>query len=206
MNAIAKLVAGLLVGCALPGVALAGEPLAQAAPPAPYAPPPAPYAPPPGPYGYPPPPGYPPPAYFSAQRLAVLDAQIRDLELRRDEISYAFPTTALIVGAALTVTGLVVVGANTCNTDSYGNKTDPSCVDNTSAADAGVLMFGTGIILGVIGTTSFIIRGARRRHVTRQIEARQLEANALRGLPPPPRLNFAPTRNGGGVLSLAFDF
>jgi hypothetical protein len=54
--------------------------------------------------------------------------------------------------------------------------------------------------------TSFIIRGAKRRHITRQIEAHQLEANALRGFPPPPRVDLVPTRNGGGVLTLGWNF
>jgi hypothetical protein len=229
------LVTGLLVGCALPGVALAGNgpaptpppgPAAAPQPPAPYAPPPPQYAPPPqypapppqyavppaypygvpppG-YGYPPPLGYPPPAYFSEQRLAVLDAQIRDLQMRREEIDYVWPTIALAGGAALFVAGVVVIDQNTCSTDQYGYQTDPNCVEHTQNADDGVLLLGLGILGAVIGTTSFIIRGAKRRHLTRQIEARQLEANALRHMPPP-RWGLAPTRNGGGVFSLALDF
>ena len=53
-------------------------------PPAPS--PPSPYpAPPPGYYGHLPA-AYPPPSYFAAERLAVLDAQIRDLQTRRRDI------------------------------------------------------------------------------------------------------------------------
>ena len=60
--------------------------------------------------------------------------------------------------------------------------------------------------LGVIfGGTSLIIRTARRRHIARQIEARQVEANALRSLPAP-RWGVRPLSNGGGVVSLALDF
>jgi hypothetical protein len=227
------LVTGVLVGCALPGVALADPapvpPPQQApapyAPPPPYAPPspyaappqyappppygaPSPYAAPPPGYGYPgypPPLGYPPPAYFSEQRLAVLDAQIRDLQLRRSEIDYVWPTIALGGGAALFGVGVLMINANTCQTDSYGYQTDPNCVQNDDNANTGLLLLGVGVVGAVIGTTSFIIRGAKRRHLTRQIEARELEANALRHLPPP-RWGVAPTRNGGGVFTLALDF
>jgi hypothetical protein len=50
-----------------------------------------------------------------------------------------------------------------------------------------------------------IIRTARRRHIARQIDARALEANALRPLVTP-RWGVSPLRNGGGVVSLALDF
>ena len=79
-------------------------------------------APPPGYYGYPPP-GYPPPSYFAAQRLAVLDAQIRDLQTRREDIGLTLPLVLLIGGGALGIAGLVVIGANTCSTDQLRQPT-----------------------------------------------------------------------------------
>jgi len=216
---VRTLLGGILLGGALPGVALAGtDPAAIAAPaavpPAPpsNAPPPAyPYAAPPypaptyaAPYGYPPPaPGYPPSAYFTAPRVAVLEAQIGELQERRDEITMEAPVTLLIGGSVLTVIGLGLIGANVCSTDSYGNQTDPNCHENDNRVGLGVTLFALGTVGAVAGTVSTIIRGAKRRHIARQIEARQLEVNALRGLAP--RVDFTPAPSGGGTFSLAFD-
>jgi hypothetical protein len=158
----------------------------------------------PAPYGYPPAPGYPPSAYFAAPRVAVLEAQIGELQQRRDEISLAPPLTLLIVGGAMTIVGVVMIGANVCSTDAYGNQTDPNCVENDNRVGLGVTLFALGAVGAVAGTVSTIIRGARRRHIARQIEARQLEVNALRGFAP--RVDFKPTPSGGGTFSLAFDF
>ena len=167
--------------------------------------PPSPYpAPPPGYYGYPPA-GYPPPSYFAAERLAVLDAQIRDLQTRREDISLALPLMLLIGGGALGIVGLVVIGANTCSTDQNGNQQDPACVENRNGIDRGAGMLVVGGLSVVFGGSSLIIRTARRRHIARQIEARQVEANALRAFTAP-RWGVRPVSTGGGVFSLAFDF
>jgi hypothetical protein len=179
------LVAGLLIGCALPGVALADVATAPLA-------------------AQPPAAGYPPAAYDAAPRLAVLDAQIVELTARRDEITLAWPLTLLLGGAALTVVGLALFGSGTCPTDQYGFKTDPSCVDNARRVDDGVALFAVGLVGVGFGTTSLIIRGAKRRHFSRQLAARQLEANALRAFAP--RVGFRAVGAGGGALSLAFDF
>ncbi len=217
---VRTLVGGIFLGCALPGVALAGtDPAAVAAPASPptppsNAPPPA-YAPPPypapvygapnyAPYGYSPAPGYPPSAYFAAPRVAVLEAQIGELQQRRDEISLAPPLTLLIVGGAMTIVGVVMIGSNVCSTDAYGNQTDPNCVENDNRVGLGVTLFALGAVGAVAGTISTIIRGAKRRHIARQIEARQLEVNALRGFAP--RVDFTPAPSGGGTFSLALDF
>jgi len=175
--------------------------------PPPYPPPPpyAPYpAPPPGYYAYPPA-GYPPPSYFTAQRLAVLDAQIRDLQTRREDISLALPLVLLIGGGALGVAGLAVIGANTCSTDQNGYQEDLTCRENQAGIDRGAGMLLVGGLGVVFGGTSLIIRTARRRHIARQIEARQVEANALRGFTAP-RWGVRPLGTGGGVISLALDF
>jgi len=156
------------------------------------------------PYAYPPAPGYPPSAYFAAPRVAVLEAQIGELQERREEISLEAPLTLLIGGGVLTLVGLVVIGANVCSTDSYGNQTDPNCHENDDRVRLGVTLFGLGAVGAVAGTVSTIVRGARRRHLARQIEARQLEVNALRGIAP--RVDFTPAPSGGGTFSLALDF
>jgi hypothetical protein len=182
----------------------------------PYAPPPPgyPYAPPPPGYPYAPPPpgtyGYPPPAYltpsaFAAQRLAVLDAQIRDLQMRHDDISLALPLVLLIAGAVIGVVGLGIVGANVCPKDQYGNREDPSCVENQTGIDQGLSLVVVGSLGVAFGAPSLIIRTVRRRHITRQIEQRQLEANALRPFATP-RWGASPVRGGGGLVSLALDF
>ncbi|HEX4406460.1 MAG TPA: hypothetical protein VH560_16590 [Polyangia bacterium] len=214
---VRTLVGGILLGCALPGVALAGTvPTAGAAPsmaaptpPPAYAPPPPPaygapaYVP---PYGYPGTPGYPPSAYFAAPRMAVLEAQIGELEQRRDDISLAPPVTVLVVGGAMTIVGLAMIGANVCSTDDYGNQTDPNCVENDNRVGLGATLLVLGGIGVVAGTVSTIIRGARRRHLARQIAARQLEVNALRGFAPRVDFKPAPSGGGGGTFSFAFDF
>jgi hypothetical protein len=218
---VRTLVGGIFLGCALPGVALAGtDPAAIAAAPPPSAPPrnapPPAYAAPPypapvygapyaAPYGYPAAPyGYPPSAYFATPRAAVLEAQIGELQQRRDEISLAPPLTLLIVGGAMTIVGVVMIGSNVCSTDAYGNQTDPNCVENDNRVGLGVTLFALGAVGAVAGTISTIIRGARRRHIARQIEARQIEVNALRGFAP--RVDFTPAPSGGGTFSLALDF
>jgi hypothetical protein len=221
---VRTLVGGILIGCALPGVALAGaDPAAIAAPPAaPPAPPPGPpsNAPPPAypapypapaygapyaaPYGYPPAPGYPPSAYFTAPRVALLEAQIGELQTSRDEITFAEPLTLLVGGGVLAIVGIGMIGSAICSKDQYGNQTDPSCVENDNRAGLGAALFGLGLVGGVVGTVSTVIRGAKRRHLARQIAARQLEVNVLRGLAP--RVDFTPAPSGGGTFSLAFDF
>jgi len=138
------------------------------------------------------------------ERLAVLDAQIRDLQARREDISLAMPLVLLIGGGVLGVAGLFAIGANVCSTDQYGNQLDPNCRENQSAIDRGVGLVVVGGLGVVFGGTSLIIRTARRRHITRQIEARELEANALRSLAP--RWGVKPLSTGGGVISLALDF
>ncbi|HTA20106.1 MAG TPA: hypothetical protein VK989_12495, partial [Polyangia bacterium] len=96
------------------------------------------------------------------------------------------------------------IGANVCSTDEYGNQTNPYCVENDNRVGLGVILLGLGVVGVVGGTVSTIIRGAKRRHIARQIEARQLEVNALRGFAP--RVDFTPAPSGGGTFSLAFDF
>ncbi len=219
---VRTLAGGVLLASALPGVALAGtDPAAIAAAPPPLAPPmntpPPPSAAPPypapvydvpnyaAPYGYPPAPyAYPPSAYFAAPRVAVLEAQIGELQTRRDDITFAGPVTAIVGGAVLTIVGVGVASSNVCSTNESGYPTNPSCTDNDDRVTLGVFMVGLGIVGVGVGTLSTIIRGAKRRHLARQIEARQLEVNALRGFAP--RVDFKPTPSGGGTFSLAFDF
>ena len=55
----------------------------------------------------------------------MLDAQIRDLQTKREDIGLAMPLVLLIGGGAFGVVGLTVIGANACSTDSYGNQQDP---------------------------------------------------------------------------------
>jgi hypothetical protein len=214
----------VLSGLALPGVALADVPppvAAPAPPPAPTPPasgsaaPPAPAPPypppPPGYYGYPPPPyyGYPPPGYsaadFAAQRLAVLEAQIRDLQTRYDEISLVTPLVLLIGGGTLGLIGLGIYARSTCDKDQYGVPKDPACVNDRTGMDRGEVLLLVGALGVAFGAPSLIIRTARRRHIDRQIDARQIEAAALRNYAAP-RLGVSPLRGGGGVVSLALDF
>ena len=182
-------------------------PAAGAAPPLP--PPAPPYAPPPpGYYGYPPPAyyGYPPPGYLPPlERLAVLDAQIRDLQMRYDDISLTVPLVLLIGGGALGAVGLGIYESNRCSRDGYGNQVDPACQENGTATDRGAGMLLVGGVAVVFGATSLIIRTARRRHIARQIDAREVEANAIRAYTAP-RWGVSPVRNGGGMVSLALDF
>jgi hypothetical protein len=206
----------VLSGLALPGVALADVPPPVAAPVPPPAPtppasgsaaPPAPAPP------YPPPPpgyyGYPPPGYsaadFAAQRLAVLEAQIRDLQTRYDEISLVTPLVLLIGGGALGLVGLGIYARSTCTKDQYGAPKDPGCLDDRTGMDRGAGLLVVGALGVAFGAPSLIIRTARRRHIDRQIDARQIEAAALRNYAAP-RLGVSPLRSGGGVVSLALDF
>jgi hypothetical protein len=183
---------------ATPGLGASAPPLSS--PPSPVP------APPPGYYAYPPA-GYPspPPSYFAAQRLAVLDAQIRDLQIRRDDISLELPLALLIGGGVVGIVGLAVLGASTCDTDQYGNRQDPTCVENRGGIDRGAALLIAGGLGVAFGGTSLIIRTARRRHIARQIEARQVEANVLRTFAAP-RWGVRPFSTGGGVVSLALDF
>lgn len=135
----------------------------------------------------------------------MLDAQIRDLQTRREDIGLTVPLVLLIGGGVLGIAGLAIIGANTCNTDQYGNQQDPACVENRTGLDRGAGMLIVGGLGVVFGGTSFIIRTARRRHIARQIEARQVEANALRAFTAP-RWGVRPLSTGGGVFSLALDF
>ena len=135
----------------------------------------------------------------------MLDAQIRDLQTKREDIGLTTPLVLLIGGGALGVVGVAVIGANACSTDSYGNQQDPTCVENRTAVDRGAGMAVVGGLAVVFGGTSLIIRTARRRHIARQIEARQVEANALRSFTAP-RWGVRPLSTGGGVVSLALDF
>jgi hypothetical protein len=135
----------------------------------------------------------------------VLDAEIRDLQTRREDISLALPLGLLIAGAAVGIVGLAIIGANTCNTDQYGNPQDPNCVEQRTGLDRGVGLLIAGSVGVAFGGTSFIIRTARRRHIARQIEARQVEANVLRAFTAP-RWGVRPVGTGGGVVSLALDF
>jgi hypothetical protein len=204
------------LGVALSALAMPGVALAQAAPAtapapstseAPHAAPPAPRYPPPAPgYGYPPPGyGYPPPAPSAAERVAVLEAQIRDLQNRYDEITLALPTVLLVGGILVGALGVGIVLENVCPKDQYGDPQDPSCVENSTSMNRGWGLFAAGALGVAFGGTSLIIRTARRRHIDRQIDARQIEVNALKAFVAP-RVGLNPTRNGGGALTLALDF
>ena len=177
------------------------------APPAPaYGYPPPGYAYPPPGYAYPPPGyGYRPPAPSAAERVAVLEAQIRDLQNRYDEITLTLPTVLLVGGILVGALGLGIVLEHVCPKDQYGDPQDPSCVENTTTMNRGWGLFAAGALGIAFGGTSLIIRTARRRHIDRQIDARQIEVNALRAFVAP-RVGLNPTRNGGGVVSLALDF
>jgi hypothetical protein len=216
-----KALAGLVISCALPGIALGGT---NAVPPAPSAaaPAPPPYAPPPGypvyplQQGYPPPGYYPPPnaypgyplpqryrqgAYTAAERLTMLDFEIQQLEAQRARYTLGPPLALMIAGAVVASVGLVVVGSSSCDTST--SASDVSCQSN--AEGLGILVFAGGVVLATIGTVQLIIRSAKRSHVGHQIAARQLEVEGLRGLGRP-RVDFVPTHSGGGVLTLALDF
>jgi len=206
-------------GAPPPPTAVSPAPPPAPAPPAPggSAPPlpspPPPYAPPPpGYYGYPPPGyyGYPPPAYlspdaFAAQRIAVLDAQIRDLQRRYDEIGLTLPVVLLVSGGAIGLLGVGVYAGSICTTDQYGNREDPTCVENSAGRERGLELLAVGALGLAFGGTSLVIRTAKRRHIDRQIDARQIAVNALRAYAAP-RLGVSPLRSGGGVFSLALDF
>ena len=88
---------------------------------------------------------------------------------------------------------------NSCSDYEYPYET---C--DRSAQDLGALLMLGGIAGMTVGTIQSIIRGAKRRNLARQITTRQSEAAALRGLHP--TWGLAPTRGGGGTLTLALDF
>jgi hypothetical protein len=136
---------------------------------------------------------------------------MRDLAARREEIGFGQPLVLIIGGAALGIAGIAVMAANTCNEydyqygttfDNYGAYLDCQQAHEDEQT-MGVLMFLGGATAVTIGIISSIIRGAKRRHLTRQILVRQNESNALRSLHP--RWGVTPTR-GGGAMSLAFSF
>jgi hypothetical protein len=135
----------------------------------------------------------------------VLDAQIIDLQMRREEISLAWPIILMLGSGALGVAGIAATRSNSCATDSYGRPIDPNCVRNPTAVEWGTAMFAGSFVGLAFGSVSLIIRTAKRRHLASQIHERQIEANALRGLPPP-RWSVSPTRDGGGLFSVALDF
>jgi hypothetical protein len=137
--------------------------------------------------------------------VAVLEAQIRDLQIRREEITLALPIALLVGGGVLGTLGIGIIAGNACPEDRNGASQDPSCVENRAAVNRGVGLLLAGVVGVAFGGPSLIIRSARRRHIARQIDARQIEANALRAFVAP-RWGVAPLRNGGGVVSLAFDF
>lgn len=181
------------------------------APPLPSPPPPYP-PPPPGYYGYPPPGyyGYPPAAYltpaaFAAQRVAVLEAQIRGLQQRYDDISLVTPLVLLIGGGVIGALGIGIYAGSACDKNQYGAPKDPTCVENRSGMDRGAGLIVVGALGVAFGAPSLIIRTARRRHIDRQIDARQIEVGALRNYAAP-RFGVSPLRSGGGVMSLALDF
>ena len=94
---------------------------------------------------------------------------------------------------------------STCDKNQYGAQKDPSCVQNQTGMDRGVGLALVGGLGVAFGAPSLIIRTARRRHIDRQIDARRVEAGALRNYAAP-RLGVSPLRSGGGVVSLALDF
>jgi hypothetical protein len=164
------------------------------------------YYPPPNPYsGYPPTQGYPPPAYYNAQRLALLDAQIEELRDQRERYTLGGPIGLMIGGAIVAGVGALVLTASTCDStydDTYGSS-NTGCDPN--GAVAGAFIFVGGAAIATVGTVMLIVRASKRHRVDRQIAARQLESNVLRGLGLP-RVDFVPTRTGGGVMTLAVDF
>jgi hypothetical protein len=194
-------VAGVFVGCALPGVALGADPgpPTYATPPAPQTPP-TPAAPP--AYGGPNP--YQPPDYYFAMRSATINAQLAELRLKRDDISLAWPLTMLVGGGALIAGAIIAIEAGVCPTDEYGLQTDPSCRPKDQLVEVGVGAFLVGTVGVIAGTVSTIVRSARRSHISHQIRAREVELGTLRASPP--RWTLAPTPNGGGTFSLALDF
>jgi hypothetical protein len=155
-------------------------------------------------YDYPPPA---PPAYFTAQRLAMLDAQLYDLRLRHDEITFGGPTALIVGGIVVGIAGIAIIGANDCSYDYYGSQSyydyEACRREHEDETALGALMLIGGAIAVPIGIIQSIIRGSKRSHLRRQISLREAEANALRGLHP--RWGLAPTR-GGGSMSLALDF
>jgi hypothetical protein len=139
----------------------------------------------------------------------MLDAQLADLRLRHDEITFGGPTTLIVGGLAVGITGIAIIATHDCDYDNYyynqSSYADYEACQraNEDATALGVLMFAAGAVAVPIGIVQSIIRGSKRRHLRRQISLREAEANALRGLHP--RWGVAPTR-GGGSLSLALDF
>jgi len=189
-----RALAGLLVALALPGVALAAAP--DKGYPPPSAPPsraydaPVPYA------------GDPPSPDAVARRLGILDAEVGELRLRREQYTFSFPATLTVVGVAVAAMGVVIISEWTCNTSM--STSDVGC-DSTNLSATGPLLFLGGAAAIAAGATLLIVRGAKRRHVDQQIAKRERESSALRGLGVP-RAGFVPTRSGGGVFTLALDF
>lgn len=135
----------------------------------------------------------------------MLDAQIVALQARYDEITLTVPTVLLVAGGVVGLIGVGILAESVCPKDQYGSPKDPSCVENTAAVDRGAGLLIAGGLGLVFGGTSLIIRTAKRRHIDRQIDARRIEASGLRQFVVP-RWSARPTRNGGGVVSLALDF
>jgi hypothetical protein len=183
----------LLIALAFPGVALAAPPGRGYAPPS--APPPKAYDAP-VPYA-----GDPPSPDAVARRLGILDAEVGELRLRREQYTFSFPVALTVVGVAVAAMGVAIISEWTCSTSM--STSDVGC-DSTNASATGPLVFLGGAAAIAAGTTLLIVRGTKRRHLDQQIAKRERESSALRGLGVP-RAGFVPAR-AGGLVTLALDF
>lgn len=143
----------------------------------------------------------PPMAASDVEHVRQLAADVRRLELRREEAGLALPIATIVVGAAALGVGIGVAAAHNGDEPKECGGDAPCFNDNLLPFLAGSLTAVIGGGITAVGTIWTVKRVRERKALTKEISAKEEEMLLLRT-----RVGFAPTRDGGGLFTLAGSF
>lgn len=144
----------------------------------------------------------PPMAAADVEHIRQLAADVRHLELRREEAGLALPIATIVVGAAVLGVGVGVAVAHNGDEPKQCAGDAPCFNDDFLPFLAGGLTAVIGGGITTVGTIWTVKRVRERNALTKEISAKEEEMLLIRT----PRVGFAPTRDGGGLVTLAGSF
>jgi hypothetical protein len=138
------------------------------------------------------------------QKASLIEGQIHQLQEERSHIGFGLPITMLAIGIPTLVFGIAFLEVGTCTTtDNTDSSVYYGCTTNHSLVTTGLVLTAAGGVLAALGGISLGVRIGHKGKLHREISAKQLELGQLRMQP---RVGLAPTRDGGGLFTLAASF
>jgi hypothetical protein len=138
------------------------------------------------------------------ERIRKLGAEVTQLRQQRSQLGLTLPILTMAGGVVVAVGGLQLIYSSTRTECTYSQDvelcTTTHAAGGTAAGVAVALVGAGGITFGLMW---MLKRLGPRRELANQIQAREREMILIRETP---RWGFVPTRDGGGLFTLAGRF